>query len=232
MKIALCLQGLSGGTNDKGDPVDYLKGFNTTKEHILNVNNTDVFIHSWSEDKAHTQEIKNLYSPIYSIFEKQILFSPSSDSFLPPPQYDNELNPQRKYHYVSSRWYSHKKSLILKKKYEKENNFKYDFVMTGRFDVSYFSSFNFSAYDPRYFYSPNDHGEPEKGFNDVWFFSNSETMDKFSTVYNYLDFYIKETRGLSSHEISRAHAVAVGLEDKIRYMKKLPTDYQLSRRVP
>ena len=73
---------------------------------------------------------------------------------------------------------------------------------------------------------------PRKGFNDVWFFSNSESMDKFSTVYDNLDFYMKETRGLSSHEISRAHAVAVGLEDKIRYMKKLPTDYQLSRRVP
>ena len=162
MKTALCLHGLSSGKSDKGDSVDYLKGFNTTKEHILNVNNTDVFIHSWSEDKAHTQEIKNLYSPIYSIFEKQILFSPSADSFLPPPQHDNEHNPQRKYHYVSSRWYSHKKSLVLKKKYEKENNFKYDFVMTGRFDVSYFSSFNFGAYDPRYFYSPNDYGEPEK----------------------------------------------------------------------
>jgi|2_EtaG_2_1085320.scaffolds.fasta_scaffold00416_14 hypothetical protein len=231
IKIALCLQGLSQGANDKGDLVPYEEGCPTIKEKILDINDVDVFMHSWGTNEKHIESLKDLYSPIYSIFENQISFPPPENISLPPPQSENEYNPQRKYHYVSSRWYSHQQSLNLKRRYEDENKFKYDFVMVSRFDCTYFTPFNFESYDPQYFYASDDHGEPDKGFNDVWFFSNSEAMDKFSTVYDNLDFYMKETQGQSSHEISRAHVVAIGLEDKIRYVKKLPVDYQLSRRV-
>tara|TARA_R110000824_G_scaffold178807_1_gene358716 strand:+ start:2155 stop:2853 length:699 start_codon:yes stop_codon:yes gene_type:complete len=232
MKIALCLQGLSSGRNDKGDPVGHLKGFKTIKENILDLNDVDVFIHSWSESDSHNEEIKNLYSPIDSVFEKQIFFPYSGKGFLPAPHHENEYNPERKYHYISSRWYSQRESLGLKKRHEEKEKFEYDLVMVSRFDVCYFTPFIFKEYSPEYFYASDDFGDPSTGFNDVWFIGSSPNMDKYATVFDNIDDYTKKDQTLSSHVIARTHAVSVGLEDKIRYTKKLPTDYQLSRRVP
>ena len=48
MKIALCLQGLSSGLNDKGDLVSFENSAETIKKNIIDPNNADVFIHSWS----------------------------------------------------------------------------------------------------------------------------------------------------------------------------------------
>ena len=51
-----------------------------------------------------------------------------------------------------SQWYSRMKSVDLKKEYEKENNFKYDYVMICRFDVMFFTDIIFENFDNRYFY--------------------------------------------------------------------------------
>ena len=236
MKVALCLQGLSSGCSEKeslkGVQVSHVEGLQTIKENILDLNDVDVFMHTWGTNQPHLDNLINSYRPIYAAFEDQISFSVTDDSLLPPPTVDNEKNPRLKYHYTSSRWYSHQQSLNLKKRYEEENEFKYDFVMVSRFDVCYFTPFNFSTYDPQSFYASEDFLEDENLFNDVWFFGNSELMDKFSTVYNYLDFYIKDLgKSLSSHEISRKHVINMGFQDKVKYTKKIGTDYQLLRRL-
>lgn len=231
MKTALCLQGLSSGKNDKGDPVDYLKGFKTIKENILDLNDVDIFIHSWSENNSHIEEIKNFYSPIDSVFEKQISFSYSGKGFLPSPEWDNEYDPERKYHYVNSRWYSHRESLRLKKQHEDQEKFQYDLVMVSRFDVCYFTPFTFKDYNPNFFYVSDDFGDPSIGFNDVWFISSSPNMDKYATVFDNIDSYTQKDQMLSSHVLARTHAVSIGLEDKLRYTKVIGKDYQLSRTV-
>ena len=113
MKIALCLQGLSSGLNDKGDPVSFESSAETIKKNIIDPNNADVFIHSWGEDALISENIKSIYSPKSYIFEKQISFTSSENV-------PSSLSDPLKYHSTKSRWYSHGKSLSLKKQYEEK----------------------------------------------------------------------------------------------------------------
>ena len=48
--------------------------------------------------------------------------------------------------------YSNMKSLILKKKYELENDFKYDFVVRLRFDNIIKSTIIFSNFDKNFYF--------------------------------------------------------------------------------
>ena len=69
MKLAICLQGLSSGKNDKGDPVAFIKSYEYLKKNILDKNDVDIFIHTWNDDKDKIDKIKKLYNQVSSIFE-------------------------------------------------------------------------------------------------------------------------------------------------------------------
>lgn len=213
MKIALCLQGLSHGKSDKGIEVSFLDAAKMLKKSILSENDVDIFIHTWSESKEENDRIENIYRPKKSIYEKQIMFDKSPT----------------KLHSTKSRWYSHMKSVELKKKYEKENGFKYDFVLVSRFDNCFITKFDFSNYEKGFFYSPTwYYPHSEGGFLDYWFFSDSETMDKYSNLYEELDTYLlKEKLQLSNHVLSKYHAEAINLQCKC--VKKWGQDYCLQR---
>jgi len=217
MKIALCLQGLSTGHNDKGN---YVKSLNTGKSIQSNIikDNVDVFIHTWNEDIHSINELTNLYQPKKSIFEKQIMF-------------DDTVT---KYHYVKSRWYSQMKSIELKKQYEMENNFTYDFVMVSRFDCFYYTPINFTTLNPTRFYTSNwPSHHLLTGFLDYWFISNSSNMDLFGGLYNKLDQYMKylpnEESKLSSHVLSKHHITKLGLINNISYILNEPKDFKIDR---
>ena len=63
-RIALCLSGIVGGIDGpdgKGDMVDLHKIFNQYKKHILDLNDVDVFLHSWSTDVEDI--VCDLYKP-------------------------------------------------------------------------------------------------------------------------------------------------------------------------
>ena len=213
MKIALCLEGLSGGSNDTGDPVGYKMGYEGFQSHILDGNDVDVFLHSWNTNNVQIEEIKTLYKPKLYSFEEQKHFSDHT-----------------KTHSIKSRWYSHMQSVSLKREYELLHNFRYDFVITSRFDVCLFSDFNFEEYNPSYFYSP-DFNQTATLFNDVFFFSNSSSMDSFSSLYNHLDTYLQGGVELSTHALSRHHAQILGFSDKLKFIKHPRVDYQLCRRI-
>ena len=119
MRIAFCLVGIVGYVEKygSGKPIDPNVAHEYNKKHIFDVNdNVDVFIHSWSTE--FREEILNLYKPKKHIIEEQIDFN----------QNDIRLNS------IKSRWYSTKEVIKLKNKYEKENDFEYDFVMIYTFD--------------------------------------------------------------------------------------------------
>ena len=53
MKIALCLSGLTGGSGGKdgvGNSLDIDTPYQSVKKYLLDVNDIDVFIHSWSKE--------------------------------------------------------------------------------------------------------------------------------------------------------------------------------------
>ena len=63
MRIALCFNGLAGGKNDKGFPVDWQLAVDHFKENIINlqVHEVDVFFHTWSTEAE--LELVELYEP-------------------------------------------------------------------------------------------------------------------------------------------------------------------------
>ena len=73
MRIALCLQGLSSGYNEKNNPVSSLPCLESIKSNIISINdNVDIFIHTWNEKKSIKDSIKHLFKKELksSIFEK------------------------------------------------------------------------------------------------------------------------------------------------------------------
>jgi hypothetical protein len=123
MKVALCLHGLfdsSTDINSKG-----LDGYNHIKKHILDVVDTDVFVHSWEIEKL--DEITKLYNPKSSIFEGQKDFTSIVNK--------NKLNtlsaPPRAPFNVLSHLYSVTESVKLAFKSEVE----YDIIIKARFDL-------------------------------------------------------------------------------------------------
>lgn len=201
MKIAMCLYGLVGGKGGKdgaGGDIPFEKCYNKYKKHIIGKNYVDVFIHSWS--KHLEDEIVDLYKPKLYKFQEQEMFEKEIDM---PARFSKVPRDKRKgYRFRSlSRWCSVEQSLKLKSLYEHNNNFKYDCVIITRFDTLFFVDVDFSKYDLKYLYashwnspqnSPYNRGkkadrinrsERANAFLDMWFFSNSTTMDVFAKVY-------------------------------------------------
>jgi hypothetical protein len=98
----------------------------------------------------------------------------------------------------SALFYSLSKSLLQKKRYELENNFKYDIVVKSRPDVV-FNPGNVFAHPPLHnsvIFST--HGSPMPmefnmfNFNDCVFYGNSYTMDLIINMYFYRQFGIQE----------------------------------------
>jgi len=230
MRTAICFNGLVGTTDGKSSELkgDPHKCFEISsplyKKHIIDVNNVDVFVHSWSTDLE--KEIVDAYHPKKYLIEPQKVFN--------IPKYIKGKNETRKQtHY--SLWYTRQASVQLKNEYEQENNFKYDCVMLARFDLAWQSDLIFEDYDQQYFWvgkwpkkikkgrmlkdvdywklsnggKNNDKletkwwGYPhnrERGILGMWFFSNGNNIDKFVTLFNCLDEYSLPNKCPTDHD--------------------------------
>jgi len=235
-KYALCLMGLIGGSDGSfggGSTIDYVRCYDHYRKYILRKSGVDVFIHCW--EPKYQQRLVELYQPKKFVFEKQRKFSKS-------------LKVQNGF----SRWYSSKRTLELKKQYEQENNFKYDLVMVGRFDTMWLKPVDFSKFDPQYFwasnyntypgyhdavrYEKNNHSLKLKHLQDIWFFSNSDLMDYFGTLFD--RYQIKngfhcnccpDIREIYPHAAAYRHLHLGGYENRIRYIFYRGNEYELYR---
>jgi len=216
MKVALCLYGIVGSVEDKfgiGKQLDYQIALEYYKKNFLNVNDVDVFIHTWSIDQKWGLE--KGYNPVLSLYEPQIQFHPDIRT-----------------HSIHSRWNSTQKVVQLKKQYEEQCGFTYDCVFIGRLDLAFLTPMVLSEYDMNYFYASHwtdEQGEIRflgEGFLDLWFFSNSKNMDFFGDLYDKMGLYTN-----NAHIMSREHAVNVIGEDKIRYTKRRFKDHDIVRRL-
>lgn len=193
MKNALCMYGLLGGTLDKrgkGKVVDFEKCFKSIKENILDINNADIFIHSWSVD--HKEDILRLYKPLQYIIEPQLHFDYDISKFPLIDGPDKLSNSTWGNLANTSHWYSVMKSVDLKKKYEVNTGSKYRCVMLCRFDIMFFNSILFGELDDNYLYASNYNHKNEEKFNfgpvdgryeDLWFIGGTEKIDKLSEFY-------------------------------------------------
>ena len=124
MKIALCLHGLFNSTQDKNS--DGFNGYLYIKKNILNIFDTDVFVHSWEADKKQLIDI--LYQPKASIFEPQKDFS----ELIKERGLDKLEGCPRSPQSVLSHLYS--VTEVMKLPHQQPNT-KYDIIIKARFDL-------------------------------------------------------------------------------------------------
>jgi hypothetical protein len=189
-KVALCLHGLFDSKTDSSSLGTI--GYEYIKKHILDVYDTDVYIHSW--DLVKSEMIKNLYSPIKCKFEKQIDFS----ELIHNKKLDNLIGAPRSPQSVLSHFYSIQKSFELLYLNHSE---EYDIVIKSRFDLGQInrktSPYNVECIniDLNNLNKINMASWPDKwmlneGPPDMWFYSNFENMKLFSTIYNSIENYM------------------------------------------
>lgn len=199
MKVALCLHGIVGHlyTNKQQrtwcEDVDYRIGLEHYRRHLFAANDcVDVFIHSWSTDYAEI--ITRDYQPRQHLFQTQIDFKQDTLA----------LN------YLKSRWYSTRAVVELKKKYERDQGFTYDWVMLSRFDLALLRDLDFAKYDRNIFYAgrhePSD-DQTNDGFCDLFFYSNSPDIDRFASLYDVWQEY----QIFNAHQEAYVHTQKLGL---------------------
>ena len=208
MKVALCLHGLfdsSTDINSKG-----LDGYNHIKKHILDVVDTDVFVHSWEIEKL--DKITKLYNPKSSIFEGQKDFTSIVNK--------NKLNtlsaPPRAPFNVLSHLYSVTESVKLAFKSEVE----YDIIIKARFDLGRINrrTSGPGRGNPYPVQCINFQTDIEKdkiymanwqhfhmGPADMWFYGSSKVMNPFTTLYKSVEKNMKLG--------SEFHQFATSIED-------------------
>ena len=224
MRIALCLYGLIGSKTGKA----YLKEggtdevlsecYDSFNKNLISQGNVDVFFHTWDVDFEN--QLVSKYQPKSYEVEPQIVFTNTIKG-----RYD-----RIQAHY--SRWYSTQKVNNLKSKYESDNGFKYDMVVMSRFDMIWTTPIKIENYNPNIFYIPrtSKHDRPwgwphgnNNEIGDLWFISSSENMDKFTTLYDKINIYMREGcphwKDISNHMLAVYHLQKLSL---------LPNNVQLA----
>jgi hypothetical protein len=193
MKVALCLHGYFDSLHDSTSKG--ADGYHHIKKHILDVADTDVFIHNWQPTLSGT--INELYKPVLTKYEEQIDFEAMAHS----RHLDRLPNPPRKPSTIYSHFYSIQEAFKLC--YASGN--KYDVVIKARFDLGRINR-NTSGPGKRHTYAvqcinfnPNidmsrfymAHWEMfDQGPPDMWFYSSDVNMAKFCSIYDDISRYM------------------------------------------
>jgi hypothetical protein len=259
-KIALCLHGIAAGKNFKhgGLEVSFKEEAKSYKKHIVDINDCDVFMHSWSVDARI--ELDAIYSPKASLFENsEVLYLPTI--FERIKDFKKKVRGKKRELYrlnnIYSRWLTFKRAVDLVRDYEKIHGISYDFIMVSRFDTTLKVDVDFSKLDSTKFYAgdwigyrdsagdeiPEENlaNHPDKyfkysrgfpanndGLQDFWFISNSNNMMEFSKIYDELDYLIQKT-GVSNHRISARKLKEMGLLKNFERLLVFSEDYCLTR---
>jgi hypothetical protein len=212
MKTALCLSGQAR----------FLEKcyYESMKPNILDILKPDVFIHTWdvSSMAGHyfingsnqimgdkipenlMEKVIELYQPTKHIIEHQIFFEQE--------KWKERLMLSIKSDHLYSMFYSIYKSNELKKQYEKENNFTYDWVIRIRFDMALPSGPLFlDKLDNNVLWVATGCFDNTNGYLDSLGYSNSKIMDIYSDTFNHIDNIINEnpSMGICGEYVLRKH---------------------------
>jgi hypothetical protein len=167
----------------------------------------DFFIHTWDNNQQKVYNLSNIFPENVILnndfFDKvNEIYSPKKlmiENYNEVYQRESKLNSDESRDYFFERssplWYSFMKSIELKKQYEIENNFRYDYVVKLRPDIIFpperKMSFEFEGINIRnnevFIENKSDFDEYNKEFmDDVYFIGNSISMGIFSGYYEYM----------------------------------------------
>lgn len=213
-----CIGGMTGKAGEKtAGSEDVLKiahdGFLKNITHDAG-DNIDVFIFSW--DTHLENEYKLLYKPKKIETQNQIVFE------IPEDVKDNIIRFQSHY----SRWYAVKRVVELKNSYEAENG-PYDLVILTRLDLLWIKPFNLSrlnptavSFDQSIFLGQPFGSKKSSQLGDRFIASNSDYINKISTLYDHIDGYIKTIqmwKKISSHYMLPRHLEKFNIRDKVEF---------------
>lgn len=212
MKVALCLSG-----QPRFLETCYHQSM---KPHILDPFSPDVFIHTWetsdmvgeyfvngwgdnmgaaiSEDL--TERMLALYRPVKYTIEPQIQFEAN--------KWAGRLMPSIKSDHMQSMFCSIYKSNELKKQYEQDNNFIYDWVIRIRFDMAVPSGpLRLSELDNSHLWVATGCFDGHNGYLDSVGYSSSKIMDIYSDTFNHIDSITDQNpdMGICGEYILRKH---------------------------
>jgi len=248
MKVALCFYGLVGSKvgksmEKKGDRDEVLENcYESVKEHIIDKNDVDVFFHTW--DIEFEKKLVEKYNPKLYKVQKQKIFK------------EVIKGPKDRVQAHYSRWYSAREVNKLKLQYEEENNFRYDLVLSTRFDIFWTIDVLFKDFKKDTIYIPGvrkggsnwgwPYSQSSTSIADHWFFGGNTVMDKMSTLYDKMNYYMQHQgcprgpHGISNHMLALHHLKKLDLIDegkvktafhmvKGKANKNKPNDFQLYR---
>jgi hypothetical protein len=152
---------------------------------------------------AHNLAVE-MYQPKSYYFEKQVEFSDKRIDFLPTvkkympgaiekKEYEEagmttEQYANRLLRNIMSMWYSRKQVNLLKENHEVQNSFKYDYVISTRYDMYLHHPIVCSQLDPRIVYYP-DLGHPVDLIADWIGIGNSDWMNIYSNVFSNIFYH-------------------------------------------
>ena len=227
MKIALCLFGIIGGKkgqNGAGGAIHPEIGHQSYVDNLMASDDVDVFIHTWSKDWEG--ELVSLYQPKKILTEEQELFTDVSaanygfnsfEQLIAPRGHEIVHEARKSNGYTdeqvmqefeqlifrsSSRWLSTFKSNQLKSQYEAEQNQKYDFVISSRFDIKLVKKTDFRTLSQDVLYTSYRHNrvDIEDAFYDLMFMGGSALMDVFTALYQHrFNYSIRPTWACKEH---------------------------------
>ena len=194
-------------------------------KNIIDKYEAEVFVHSWSTNKE--KEIIDHYKPRKHEILPQANFEVDLEEYgikggdiskwdisestrfgyeglLPSRQtVDNILKELALLAFrTKSRWWSTKRTLELKKQYEDEQGFRYDFVLLNRFDNKFLTPLPFEKLEKDKIYASKRTGRIDIDYTlfDYWFVGDSHIMDQFGALYDNIHSYsIRPTFACREH---------------------------------
>jgi hypothetical protein len=254
MKTAICFYGLVGTTDGKssegkGNP---RKCFNISvplyQQHIISPNDIDIFIHSWSIDLK--TEILEAYPPKKSLIETQIIFD--IPNYVPGNTPRNQthysvwysrqesIRLKSEFEYENNFTYDCVMLARFDLAWQTDlifSEYNQDYFWVGKWPKKVFRNRMLSDTD---YWKQSKGGEITEGFETkwwgypynkhgligTWFFSNSQDMNRFGTLFNCLDDYSRPKNCpladgcMSAHMQSLYHIEQLDLLDKLKFCDK------------
>jgi len=192
MKVAVLLSGQFRNSYEQCE---------TIKKNLIDLYNADVFIcytHNGELD-IKEKDLIDLYNPIHIEFEKypdKINELIHSVKDFPKAEESNTTS-------IFYMWYGIMKANELKIKYENDNSFEYDLVVRCRFDTHILNPVKLKNINNSIFIPiGSDH---RGGYNDLFAYGKSNTMNYYSSLFNKLVDYITEGELIHPERLLKYH---------------------------
>ena len=158
----------------------------------------------WKDQRISSSAIdvfKQTYEPKKLLVEKskKFLNSELSSNYTPSlnrykggkPDYEKEPNFEvRDVNNIISYHYSLMRSCLLKKEYEYENDFRYDYVIRMRTDAQVYNGIQYELFPKDIVFYSGIQNQPDGMINDWFNFGGSKVMDPFMSAFPMLDYCI------------------------------------------